>query len=203
MPEVRPVADDADRLLVEGGHSPTEISAAALRGIAKLYPAHGGDVHVVSQQVGMAKPDPAIHRLNPERIGLPAERCVFMDDHAVNLPPAAELGITTVHATGEDTAVAELRYLWESVRSLPQDHVWVRNGAPARAREPDPGCGRRLGRKVVDLHGQGAHYSDRMRRSPGLLRPTVSPHEAGHISGPRHVGSGHECLTMFTISCPC
>ncbi|WP_442815464.1 MULTISPECIES: HAD-IA family hydrolase [unclassified Streptomyces] len=66
-------------------------------------------MHVVSQRVGMAKPDPAIHRLNPERIGLPAERCVFMDDRAVNLPPAAELRITTVHATGEDTAVAELR----------------------------------------------------------------------------------------------
>lgn len=38
-----------------------------------------------------------------------AVRCVFMDDRAVNLPPAAELRITTVHATGEDTAVAELR----------------------------------------------------------------------------------------------
>ncbi|WP_326813605.1 MULTISPECIES: hypothetical protein [unclassified Streptomyces] len=44
MPEVRPVADDADRLFVEGGHSPTEIRAAALRGVAKLYPAHGGGI---------------------------------------------------------------------------------------------------------------------------------------------------------------
>lgn len=31
-------------------------------------------------------------------IGLPAERCVFVDDHAQKLPPAAELGVTTVHA---------------------------------------------------------------------------------------------------------
>ncbi|WP_329453572.1 HAD-IA family hydrolase (plasmid) [Streptomyces sp. NBC_01724] len=69
------------------------------------------DVHVVSEQVGIAKPDPAIYRLTLERIGLPAERCVFVDDHAVNLPPAAELGITTVHATGEDAAVAELEVL--------------------------------------------------------------------------------------------
>lgn len=69
------------------------------------------DVHVVSEQVGMAKPDPAIYRLTLDRIGLPAERCVFVDDHAVNLPPAAELGITTVHATGEDEAVAELEAL--------------------------------------------------------------------------------------------
>ncbi|MFF3084106.1 HAD-IA family hydrolase [Streptomyces nojiriensis] len=69
------------------------------------------DVHVVSELVGLAKPDPAIYRLTLDRIGLPAERCVFVDDHAVNLPPAAELGITTVHATGEDEAVAELEAL--------------------------------------------------------------------------------------------
>ncbi|MFD4373710.1 HAD-IA family hydrolase [Streptomyces sp. NPDC127049] len=66
------------------------------------------DVHVVSELEGLAKPDPAIYRLALERIGLPAERCVFVDDHEANLPPAAELGITTVHVTGEDTAVAEL-----------------------------------------------------------------------------------------------
>ncbi|MFB8216098.1 HAD-IA family hydrolase [Streptomyces anulatus] len=69
------------------------------------------DVHVVSELEGLAKPDPAIYRLALERIGLPAERCVFVDDHEANLPPAAELGITTVHVTGEDTAVAELEAL--------------------------------------------------------------------------------------------
>ncbi|MET9142829.1 MULTISPECIES: HAD-IA family hydrolase [unclassified Streptomyces] len=66
------------------------------------------DTHIVSELAGMAKPDPAIYRLALERVGLPAERCVFADDHAVNLPPAAALGITTVHVTDEDTAVAEL-----------------------------------------------------------------------------------------------
>ncbi|OEV20483.1 haloacid dehalogenase [Streptomyces nanshensis] len=66
------------------------------------------DVHVVSELVGLAKPDPAIYQLTLELIGVPAERCVFVDDHAINLPPAAELGITTVHATAEDTAVTEL-----------------------------------------------------------------------------------------------
>ncbi|MGW4723297.1 HAD-IA family hydrolase [Streptomyces sp. NPDC004291] len=69
------------------------------------------DVHVVSELEGMAKPDPAIYRLALERIGLPAEQCVFVDDHEVNLPPAAELGITTVHVTDEDRAVAELEAL--------------------------------------------------------------------------------------------
>ncbi|TRV80107.1 HAD-IA family hydrolase [Streptomyces sp. 130] len=69
------------------------------------------DVHVVSELEGLAKPDPAIYRLALERIGLPSERCVFVDDHEVNLPPAAELGITTVHVTDEDRAVAELEAL--------------------------------------------------------------------------------------------
>ncbi|MDT9686352.1 HAD-IA family hydrolase [Streptomyces sp. TRM76323] len=69
------------------------------------------DVHVVSELEGLAKPDPAIYRLALERIGLPAERCVFVDDREKNLPPAAELGITTVHVTDEDTAVAELEAL--------------------------------------------------------------------------------------------
>ncbi|MEV0302091.1 HAD-IA family hydrolase [Streptomyces prasinus] len=69
------------------------------------------DVHVVSELVGMAKPAPAIYRLTLDRIGLPAERCVFVDDHAVNLPPAAELGVSTVHVTDEDAAVAELEDL--------------------------------------------------------------------------------------------
>ncbi|MFB7224507.1 HAD-IA family hydrolase [Streptomyces sp. NPDC056227] len=60
---------------------------------------------------GGPKPDPAIYRLVLERIGLPAERCVFVDDHAVNLPPAAALGLSTVHVTDEGAAVAELEAL--------------------------------------------------------------------------------------------
>lgn len=42
VPEVRPVADGADRLFVEGGLTPTELRTAANRGVAKLFPAHVG-----------------------------------------------------------------------------------------------------------------------------------------------------------------
>ncbi|MFF1416714.1 HAD-IA family hydrolase [Streptomyces sp. NPDC058280] len=69
------------------------------------------DVHVISEVVGMAKPDPAIYQLTLDRLGLPGTACVFVDDHPVNLPPAEALGITTVLATDEDTAVAELESL--------------------------------------------------------------------------------------------
>ncbi|WP_237518710.1 HAD-IA family hydrolase [Streptomyces sp. SID5910] len=69
------------------------------------------DVHVISEQVHMAKPDPAIYELTLERLGLPAEACVFVDDHPRNLPPAEALGITTVLATEEAATVAELETL--------------------------------------------------------------------------------------------
>ncbi|MFE2850101.1 HAD-IA family hydrolase [Streptomyces lavendulae] len=69
------------------------------------------DVHVVSELVGLAKPDPAIYELTLSRMGLAPAECVFVDDHAVNLPPAAALGITTVHAQDEQEAVARLEDL--------------------------------------------------------------------------------------------
>ncbi|MFJ4972438.1 HAD-IA family hydrolase [Streptomyces sp. NPDC088755] len=69
------------------------------------------DVHVISEVVGLAKPDPAIYQLTLERLGLPGTACVFVDDHPVNLPPAEALGITTVLAVDEDKAVSELESL--------------------------------------------------------------------------------------------
>ncbi|MCQ4211212.1 MULTISPECIES: bifunctional 4-hydroxy-2-oxoglutarate aldolase/2-dehydro-3-deoxy-phosphogluconate aldolase [Streptomyces] len=44
VPEVRPVADAAGRLLVEGGLTPSELRVAADRGVAKLFPAHVGGI---------------------------------------------------------------------------------------------------------------------------------------------------------------
>lgn len=76
------------------------------------------DVHVVSELVGVAKPDPAIYQLVLERIGLPAEQCVFVDDQAVNLPPAAGLGIATVQAADESETVTELEALLGVTASL-------------------------------------------------------------------------------------
>ncbi|MGW7696804.1 HAD-IA family hydrolase [Streptomyces asiaticus] len=66
-------------------------------------------MHVLSEVVGMAKPNPAIYRLALERLGLPGSAWVFVDDHPVNLPPAEALGITTVLARREEDTVAELQ----------------------------------------------------------------------------------------------
>ncbi|MFJ6770125.1 HAD-IA family hydrolase [Kitasatospora sp. NPDC091257] len=68
------------------------------------------DIQVISGEEGIAKPAPAIYQRTLDHMGLPGSSCVFVDDHHANLAPAESLGITTVHATGPDTArrVAQL-----------------------------------------------------------------------------------------------
>ncbi|MEV7771986.1 HAD-IA family hydrolase [Kitasatospora sp. NPDC086791] len=69
------------------------------------------DVAVVSEREGIAKPDPAIYQLTLDRLGLPGEACVFVDDHPRNLPPAEALGITTVLADGTPGNAARIATL--------------------------------------------------------------------------------------------
>ena len=55
------------------------------------------DVVVDSAFVGLRKPDPAIFELTLERLGgVPAERCVFVDDLDVNCDAARALGMAAV-----------------------------------------------------------------------------------------------------------
>ncbi|MGI8513218.1 MAG: HAD family hydrolase [Solirubrobacteraceae bacterium] len=58
--------------------------------------------------VGMRKPDRAIYDLTLERLGLPAEACLFLDDIEVNVDAARELGILAVHFRDTEQAIAEL-----------------------------------------------------------------------------------------------
>nr|WP_243088164.1 HAD-IA family hydrolase [Streptomyces sp. 891-h] len=69
------------------------------------------DITVISEREGVAKPDPLIYQRTLECMGLPGDACVFVDDNPVNLPPAAALGITTVHADGQVDTVARLSSL--------------------------------------------------------------------------------------------
>lgn len=51
---------------------------------------------VVSAEVGMAKPRPEIFRLAAERLGLPVEACVFVDDWDQNVEAARAVGMRAV-----------------------------------------------------------------------------------------------------------
>lgn len=63
------------------------------------------DAVVISGEVGMRKPEPAIFDLALDRIGLPASECVFVDDVPHNIAAAAEAGLVgIVHRTFEETA---------------------------------------------------------------------------------------------------
>jgi len=52
---------------------------------------------VVSGDVGLAKPDPAIYEHLLARAGTEAGRCLFIDDSPVNVEVAKGLGFTTIH----------------------------------------------------------------------------------------------------------
>jgi epoxide hydrolase-like predicted phosphatase len=66
------------------------------------------DVVVISDQVGLRKPDPEIFALVLDRLELSGDQCVFVDDVARYLPPAEALGMAIIHATDPPTTVAEL-----------------------------------------------------------------------------------------------
>ena len=69
------------------------------------------EVIVISGEVGLRKPDPKIYELTVDRLAVPAERCVFVDDHPGHLKAAIDAGMTTVlHRTPAQT-IEELRGL--------------------------------------------------------------------------------------------
>ncbi|MFJ6211731.1 HAD-IA family hydrolase [Streptomyces sp. NPDC092296] len=69
------------------------------------------DAVLISEHYGMRKPDPALYRIMLDLMDLPGECCVFVDDTAHHLPPAAELGVATVHATDPAGTIAQLEAL--------------------------------------------------------------------------------------------
>jgi putative hydrolase of the HAD superfamily len=76
------------------------------------YAAHqlhqGFDAVVISSQVGLRKPEPAIYRLAAEELAVPLERIVFVDDIAANLQPARDLGMAVIHHVDPGSTVREL-----------------------------------------------------------------------------------------------
>jgi putative hydrolase of the HAD superfamily len=59
--------------------------------------------------VGCRKPESKIYALTLERIGLPAEACLFVDDVLVNCEGARKAGLHAVHFQENEQAIAEVR----------------------------------------------------------------------------------------------
>jgi putative hydrolase of the HAD superfamily len=64
---------------------------------------------VDSAFVGCRKPEPQIYEITLERLGLPAEACLFVDDILVNIEAARALGFNAVHFRDNEQAIAEIR----------------------------------------------------------------------------------------------
>jgi putative hydrolase of the HAD superfamily len=66
------------------------------------------EVVVDSAFVGMRKPEPEIYALTLERLGVPGEECVFVDDIEVNCEVARELGMRPVWFQTTAQAIADI-----------------------------------------------------------------------------------------------
>jgi putative hydrolase of the HAD superfamily len=66
------------------------------------------EVVVDSGFVGVRKPDPAIYAIVLERMALSAAECAFVDDIAVNVEAARELGFAAILFRDTAQAIAEL-----------------------------------------------------------------------------------------------
>lgn len=55
------------------------------------------DPVVLSHEEGLLKPERRLYEITLERLGLPANECLFIDNEVDALPPAQALGMETIH----------------------------------------------------------------------------------------------------------
>ena len=80
-------------------------------GIYERAPMQIFDATVISGDVGLHKPEPEIYRLGAERIGIPAEACVFVDALRENVAGAEAVGISAILHRGAASTIPELERL--------------------------------------------------------------------------------------------
>lgn len=74
------------------------------------------DVAVISEQVGLRKPDPRIYRHLLDLLDLPADRCVFVDDFVGNVLGAEAVGMRAIrHVDPATTRLALTEFVGEAL----------------------------------------------------------------------------------------
>lgn len=71
------------------------------------------DQLVFSGREGVRKPEPRIYELTAERLGVPPERCVFVDDIPVNLDGARAVGMAAVLHRDAAITIPKLEELFD------------------------------------------------------------------------------------------
>ncbi len=80
-------------------------------GVYERAPLEIFDATVISGDVGLHKPQPEIYELGAGRIGVPVERCIFVDDLRENVEGAEAVGMAAILHREPATTVAELERL--------------------------------------------------------------------------------------------
>lgn len=66
------------------------------------------DAVVLSSDVGIVKPDPAIFNFTSDKLGVVPEECLMVDDLAVNVEAARSVGMQGVVFASTDQATADI-----------------------------------------------------------------------------------------------
>ena len=69
------------------------------------------DEIIISCEVGLIKPDPAIFNLILARLGVKAEESVFIDDRIKNIDGAKKMGFQTIFFTSKEQSLKELAHI--------------------------------------------------------------------------------------------
>jgi len=103
---------EAVRRVKESGR-PTELISNSWGGVSYDRVATDDlfDAIVISGEVGVNKPEPEIFRLGAERLGVPPEECVFVDDLRENCAGAEAVGMAAILHRGADTTLPDLERL--------------------------------------------------------------------------------------------
>ena len=67
------------------------------------------DDMVISGAVGFVKPEPEIYRIILDKIGRPAQECLFIDDSLPNINQANTMGFATIHFQSPEQLEEELK----------------------------------------------------------------------------------------------
>ena len=62
-----------------------------------------------SSKIGLRKPDPRIYQHACDLLGVPPDRCIYLDDLGINLKPARAMGMRTIKVGDPDVAIDELQ----------------------------------------------------------------------------------------------
>ncbi|HET9910044.1 MAG TPA: HAD family phosphatase, partial [Anaerolineales bacterium] len=69
------------------------------------------DDMVISGEVGFVKPEPEIYQVLLNKVGRPADECLFIDDSLPNIQQANKIGFATIHFQSPSQLEEELKQL--------------------------------------------------------------------------------------------